>query len=353
MSALDRIEADGRSGIWIEVIDADEALAAAAAVDRRRAGGGAPAARRHDARGEGQHRRRRPSDHGRVPQLRRGRGPQRAVRSRRWRPRARSSSGSRTSTSSRPGSSAPGRPTAPAPTPAGPNSCRAARARAPRSRSRPGSSTSRSVPTPRGRAGCPPRANGIVGLKPTRGRWSTLGIVPACRSLDCVVGLRPVPSAGGGGGAGPLGSAARARPTSWRRSGEQASMPAGTIRVGVPTAGSLTFAGDARGSRRFSEAVDDADRVAPVGRLVRGSRRHRPRPVRRGRSVVVRRRVRGRAVRGGRMRSWHGARPTSIPTSAAVIERAGRRLAPGRSSATGPSCADSTGSPRRRGIGST
>ncbi|MGE4428072.1 MAG: allophanate hydrolase [Solirubrobacteraceae bacterium] len=28
--------------------------------------------------------------------------------------------------------------------------------------------------------------NGIVGLKPTRGRLSTAGVVPACRSLDCV-----------------------------------------------------------------------------------------------------------------------------------------------------------------------
>lgn len=32
----------------------------------------------------------------------------------------------------------------------------------------------------------PAGANGIVGLKPTRGRISTAGVVPACRSLDCV-----------------------------------------------------------------------------------------------------------------------------------------------------------------------
>jgi allophanate hydrolase len=32
----------------------------------------------------------------------------------------------------------------------------------------------------------PAAANGIVGLKPTRGRISTRGVVPACRSLDCV-----------------------------------------------------------------------------------------------------------------------------------------------------------------------
>ncbi|MFD0517743.1 amidase family protein [Paractinoplanes durhamensis] len=32
----------------------------------------------------------------------------------------------------------------------------------------------------------PAALNGIVGIKPTRGLLSTLGVVPACRSLDCV-----------------------------------------------------------------------------------------------------------------------------------------------------------------------
>jgi allophanate hydrolase len=32
----------------------------------------------------------------------------------------------------------------------------------------------------------PAAFNNLVGLKPTRGWWSTLGVVPACRSLDCV-----------------------------------------------------------------------------------------------------------------------------------------------------------------------
>jgi allophanate hydrolase len=32
----------------------------------------------------------------------------------------------------------------------------------------------------------PAALNGIFGLKPTRGRWSARGVVPACRSLDCV-----------------------------------------------------------------------------------------------------------------------------------------------------------------------
>jgi allophanate hydrolase len=35
----------------------------------------------------------------------------------------------------------------------------------------------------------PAAFNHLVGLKPTRGRWSTAGVVPACRTLDCVTVL--------------------------------------------------------------------------------------------------------------------------------------------------------------------
>jgi allophanate hydrolase len=32
----------------------------------------------------------------------------------------------------------------------------------------------------------PAAFNGLIALKPTKGRWSTRGLVPACRSLDCI-----------------------------------------------------------------------------------------------------------------------------------------------------------------------
>ncbi len=35
----------------------------------------------------------------------------------------------------------------------------------------------------------PAALNGLVGLKPTKGRWSTRGLIPACRSLDCITVL--------------------------------------------------------------------------------------------------------------------------------------------------------------------
>ena len=65
-------------------------------------------------------------------------------------------------------------------------SCPAGRARARRSPSRPGSCRSRSAPTPPGRVGSRPRSATSSGCKPTLGLVSTVGVVPACRSLDCV-----------------------------------------------------------------------------------------------------------------------------------------------------------------------
>ena len=48
------------------------------------------------------------------------------------------------------------------------------------------SSPSRLASDTAGSGRVPAALNGLVGLKPTRGRWSTRGLVPACRSLDCV-----------------------------------------------------------------------------------------------------------------------------------------------------------------------
>jgi allophanate hydrolase len=87
----------------------------------------------------------------------------------------------------------------------------------------------------------PAALNGIVGLKPTRGLLSTAGVVPACRSLDCV----SIFTAGASGAQAvfrvargvspddPWGRPPQAAPASTR-------MPR-TLRLGIPDGAALTL----------------------------------------------------------------------------------------------------------------
>jgi allophanate hydrolase len=97
----------------------------------------------------------------------------------------------------------------------------------------------------------PAAANGIVGLKPSRGRIPTAGVVPAMASIDCVsVFARSVAqaelvadvAAGRAGGAGLRGPNAEAGN--------------GPVRIGVPELGVAAFDGDKSGPGRFAAAVD-------------------------------------------------------------------------------------------------
>ena len=98
---------------------------------------------------------------------------------------ARSSSARPISTSSPPGSSACARPIRRPRTPSTRPSCPADRSGSAVAVAR-GIVASRSAPTRPARAACRPALNNIVGLKPTLGAVSTRGVVPACRTLDCV-----------------------------------------------------------------------------------------------------------------------------------------------------------------------
>ena len=105
----------------------------------------------------------------------------------------------------------------------------------------------------------PAALNGIVGLKPTRGLVSTAGVVPACRSLDCVSvfandldDAQIVLAALAGPDPADPWSRPSKRPT---RRGETYDSPRGWV-VGVPVDAGLTDAGFAEAFRRVVGRVD-------------------------------------------------------------------------------------------------
>jgi allophanate hydrolase len=105
----------------------------------------------------------------------------------------------------------------------------------------------------------PAAFNGLIGLKPTRGRWSTQGLVPACRSLDCISVL--------------TGSVNDAEMVDEVVAGFDAADPYSrhplappalptAFRFGVPRPEQLQFFGDDASARLYQEAVN---RVVAAG----------------------------------------------------------------------------------------
>jgi allophanate hydrolase len=100
----------------------------------------------------------------------------------------------------------------------------------------------------------PAMLNNIVGLKPSLGLVSTAGLVPACRTLDCVSvfaltvddAMTALSAMAGPDGADPY---SRNRPLA------QMSAFPNHLRLGVPRAGQLIFFGDKASEAAFGEAV--------------------------------------------------------------------------------------------------
>jgi allophanate hydrolase len=100
----------------------------------------------------------------------------------------------------------------------------------------------------------PAMLNNIVGLKPSLGLVSTAGLVPACRTLDCVsvfsltvddamMALQAI--------VGPDGADPYSRD---RRLAEMTPFPA-NLRLGVPNKGQLIFFGDKASEAAYAEAL--------------------------------------------------------------------------------------------------
>jgi allophanate hydrolase len=102
----------------------------------------------------------------------------------------------------------------------------------------------------------PAALNNIVGIKPTPGLLSTTGVVPACRSLDCVTiftanvrdGIEVRRLAEGFDPADP-----------WSRQPTPLPLPATGLRVGILAPADRAFFGDAESARLYEAAIGHLD----------------------------------------------------------------------------------------------
>ena len=99
----------------------------------------------------------------------------------------------------------------------------------------------------------PAAFNNIVGIKPTPGLFSTSGVVPACRSLDCI----SVFALTVGDGAEVRRIAEGFDPADpYSRRARPVALPGRGLRVGVLRPGDREFFGDAEAARLYAEAVE-------------------------------------------------------------------------------------------------
>lgn len=110
----------------------------------------------------------------------------------------------------------------------------------------------------------PPALNGILGFKPSRGLVSTVGLVPACRSLDCISLM-----------AGSVDDlvrvfdvvADRDRRDPWSRMRKRQTVAIDDVRVGLPAFDELEFFGDqpmAEAHRWARSVLDQQFTVEPI-----------------------------------------------------------------------------------------
>ncbi len=103
----------------------------------------------------------------------------------------------------------------------------------------------------------PAAFNHLVGLKPTKGRWSTRGVVPACRSLDCVTVLASTAT-----DAAQVDEVVAGFDSEDPYSRRALSSPAFEIAtVGLPRPDQLDWLGDGEAPRLYQAAVERVRRL--------------------------------------------------------------------------------------------
>jgi allophanate hydrolase len=107
----------------------------------------------------------------------------------------------------------------------------------------------------------PAAFNHLIGLKPSKGRWSTRGVVPACRSLDCVSVFAA--DLAGAALVDAVLTGFDAEDDYSRRAPDPApTAPAGPFRFGVPRPDQRLFLGDDQSAALYAAAID---RLAAAG----------------------------------------------------------------------------------------
>ncbi|WP_334181426.1 allophanate hydrolase [Novosphingobium sp.] len=106
----------------------------------------------------------------------------------------------------------------------------------------------------------PAAFNHLIGMKPTKGRWSTRGLVPACRTIDCITvftddtaDARLIDAVAAGFDVGDPYSKALA------------DRPLGTRRIGVPRREQRVFFGDVEAEYLYDKALET---LAGLGEIV-------------------------------------------------------------------------------------
>ncbi|WP_242147312.1 allophanate hydrolase [Sphingomonas sp. BAUL-RG-20F-R05-02] len=96
----------------------------------------------------------------------------------------------------------------------------------------------------------PAAFNGLIGMKPTKGRWSTTGLVPACRTIDCITVLTQTIA-----DARAVDAAVAGFDTTDPYSRHREDHPARGARIGVPKPDQRLFLGDAAAERLYDQAL--------------------------------------------------------------------------------------------------
>jgi allophanate hydrolase len=107
----------------------------------------------------------------------------------------------------------------------------------------------------------PAAFNHLIGLKPTKGRWSTRGLVPACRSLDCITVFTSSAAEAAMVDAVAAGFDVE-DPYSRLQPGGVGAATAATFKVGVPKPEQLEWLSDGQSERLYRAALD---RIVAMG----------------------------------------------------------------------------------------